>query len=51
MTRREWIAQAEEYERKSHEAYENDDEVSCDVYDRLAQVSRFASCYATEDEE
>lgn len=48
MTYKEWIDQAEEYERKASEAYEAGDEVLGEMYEVKAQASRACADYATD---
>jgi hypothetical protein len=46
MNEREWIEQAEEYERMSQDAYDKGDEIAGELYERKAQSCRFAACNA-----
>ena len=46
MSEKEWIEQAEEYERMAQKAYDECDEIAGDLWERKAQSCRFAACNA-----
>jgi hypothetical protein len=46
MTERDWIEQAEEYERMSQDVYDKGNEIAGELYERKAQSCRFAACNA-----
>ncbi len=51
MERSEWIAQAEEYERRAQEAYEKNNIALGDYYTQTARACRTAADYAPEETE
>ncbi len=51
MERSEWIAQAEDYERRAQEAYEKNNVALGDYYAQMAHACRTCAAYAPETED
>lgn len=45
MTEKQWLDQAEEYDRKARLAYDAGDEISGELYERKADACRHNACY------
>jgi len=49
MTRQEWIDEADRLDGKSREAYESDDEITGEWYEKKAEACRYNACNGTVD--
>lgn len=47
MTEREWLEQAEKYDRMAQQAYDAGDEIAGELWERQAQACRHNSCYGS----